>query len=102
MQRKPLTKFNIQYDKNPAESRNRRNIPQHNKAIYDKHTAKHHIQWQEAESIPFKIRNKIRMPTLATFTQYSFGNPGHSNQRRKRNNSNPNWKERSKTVTVCR
>ena len=28
MQRKPLTKFNIIYDKNSPESRNRRNIPQ--------------------------------------------------------------------------
>ena len=27
---------------------------------------------------------------------------GHSNQSRKRNKRNPNWKRRSKTLTVCR
>ena len=27
---------------------------------------------------------------------------GHSNQNRKRNKRNPNWKRRSKTLTVCR
>ena len=32
------------------------------------------------------------MPTLATFLQQSFGSPSHSNQRRKRNFKNPNWK----------
>jgi len=31
----------------------------------------------------------------------SFGSLGYSNQSRKRNKRNPNWK-RSKTLTVCR
>ena len=41
---------------------------------------------------------------MSTFTtiQYSFGSPSHSNQRRKRNKKNPNWKERSKPITICR
>ena len=43
----------------------------------------------------------LRSGTLATFIQHSFGSPGHSNQRRKGNNRNPNWKS-SKTVTVCK
>ena len=41
------------------------------------------------------------MSTLATFIQHSFGSPSHSNQRRKRNKTNPNSKIRSKTVTIC-
>ena len=49
------------------------------------------------ESIFPKIRNKTRMPTLATIIQHSFGSPSHGNQRRKRNKRNQNWKRR-KTV----
>ena len=30
------------------------------------------------------------------------GSPSHSNQRRKRNKRNPDWKRRSKTLTVWR
>ena len=40
--------------------------------------------------------------TLATFVQDSTGSPNHRDRTRKRNKRNPNWKERSKTVTVCR
>ena len=36
------------------------------------------------------------MSTLATFIQHSFGSPSHSNQRRRRNKRNPNWKEEIK------
>ena len=38
------------------------------------------------------------MPTLTTSIEHSFGSPSHSNQRRKRNKRNPDWK-RSKTLT---
>ena len=48
-----------------------------------------------------KVRNKIRVPTLTTTIQHSFGSFGHSNQSRKRNERNPNWKT-SKTLIVCR
>ena len=40
------------------------------------------------------------MSTLTTFIQHSFGSPSHSNQRRKTNERNPNWKGRSKSVTA--
>ena len=50
----------------------------------------------------WKISNKTRMSTLATFIQHSFGSPSHGNQRRTRNKRNPNCKRRSETVTVCR
>ena len=51
------------------------------------------------ESISPKVRNRTRVPTLTTTIQHSFGSFGHSNQSRKRNKRNPNWK-RSKTLTV--
>ena len=38
----------------------------------------------------------MRVPTLTTTIQHSFGSFSHSNQRRKRNKSNPNWKRRRK------
>ena len=49
------------------------------------------------ESISPKVRNKTRVPTFTATIQHSFGSFGHSNQRRKRNKRNPNWK-RSKTL----
>ena len=53
------------------------------------------------ESISPKARNKTRVPSLTTTIQHSFGSLSHSNQRRKRNKRNPDWKRRSKTVTVA-
>ena len=35
-----------------------------------------------------------RVPTLTTTIHHSFGGPSHSNQRRKRNKRNPDWKRR--------
>ena len=40
------------------------------------------------------------MPTLTTTIQHSSGSFGHSNQSRKRNKRNPDWKRRNKTLTV--
>ena len=42
------------------------------------------------------MRNKTRVPTFTTTIQHSFGSFGHSNQSRKRNKRNPNWKEEAK------
>ena len=85
----------------PPESRNRRNIPQHNKSCIWQTHSKHYPQWWKIESISHKVKNKTRVPTFTTTIQHSFGSLGHSNQSRKRNKRNPNWK-RSKTLTVCR
>ena len=41
-----------------------------------------------------------RMHTLTTSVEHSIGSPTHSNQTRKRNKMYPNWKERSKTITM--
>ena len=56
----------------------------------------------KTESISSKIRNKTRMPTLATFIQHSIGSSSQSNQTRKKKKRHPNQTGRSKTVTICR
>jgi len=86
--------------KNPPESRNRRNIP--NESYIWQTRSKHYPQWWKMESISPKVRNKTREPTLTTTIQHSFGSFRHSNQSRKINKRNQNWKRRSKTCTVCR
>ena len=48
-----------------------------------------------------KIRYKTRVPTFTATIQHSSGSFGHSNESRKRNKRNPNWKRRSKTLTVA-
>ena len=41
------------------------------------------------------------MSTPSIFIQNSFGHSRNSNQRRKRNKGNPNWKRRSEIVTFA-
>ena len=72
------------------------------KAVYDKPTANIILSGKKIESISLKVRNKTRVTTFTTNIQHSSGSFGHSNQSRKRNKRNPNWKRRSKTLTVCR
>ena len=88
--------------KNSLENNHRRNIYQHNKGhIWETHS-KHYPQWCKAESFSSKITHKTHVSTLTTVIQYSFRNPNYSNQRRKINKRNPDWKRRSKTPTVCK
>ena len=65
------------------------------KAIYDKPTANIILNGEKLKAFPIKSGRR-RVPTLTTTIQHSFGSFGHSNQSRKRNKRNPNWK-RSKT-----
>ena len=62
MQRKPLTDINIHYDKNPPESKNRRNIPQHNKVIYDKTTANIILNGEKLKAFPLKSGTRQGCP----------------------------------------
>ena len=48
-----------------------------------------------------KIRNKIRMPTLANFIYQSIRSSSYRNQIRKNIKRNTNWKGKSKIVSVC-
>ena len=68
------------------------------KAIYEKLTANILLNGEKLKAFPLRSG----MPTLAAFVKYNFGSPSNSNQRRKTNESNLNWKGRSNTVTVCR
>ena len=76
-------------------------IPQHNQSYIWQTHSKLYPQWWKIESISSKVRNKTRVPTFTTTIQHSFGSFGQSNQSRKINKRNLNWK-RSKTLTVCR
>ena len=66
------------------------------------------VKRREAKSKEEKERYKPlnaefqRIARRGTATiQHSSGSFGHSNQSRKRNKRNPNWKRRSKTLIVC-
>ena len=94
-------KFNTHLWKNPPESRHRGKLPQHNKGhIWQTHS-QHCSQWWKTETTSTKIRNKTRLPTLTTIIQHSLEVLAMT-IREKRNKRSPNWKRRSKTVTVCR
>ena len=40
------------------------------------------------------------MSIFTTIIQHNFGSPSYSNQRRKRNKRNPDWKRKSKALTL--
>ena len=86
---------------NSPESVHRRRLPQHNKDCTWQNHSKHHSQWWKTESIPLRSEIKQGCP-LSPLLFNSFRCPIYHNQRRKRNNKNPNWKRRGKTFTVCR
>ena len=69
------------------------------KAIYDKPTT-NIILNGELKVCLLKSGTRQGYP-LSCIIQHSFGSFSHSNQKRKRNKRNPDWK-RSKTLTVCR
>ena len=71
------------------------------KAIYDKPTANIIFNGEKLKTFLLKSGTRQGCP-LTSYIQHSFGSPSHSNQTRKRNKRNPNWKGRSKTATVCR
>ena len=71
------------------------------KAIYEKSTANVTLNGEKLKAFPPKIRNNVRLSSLTTSIQHSFGSSSYSNWRRKRNERNPDQK-RGKTLTVCR
>ena len=73
------------------------------KAIYEKPTANIILNGEKLKAFPLNaFRNRTRVLTFTTTVEHSFGSFSHSNQRRKRNKRNPDWKRSSKTLTVCR
>ena len=69
------------------------------KAIYDKPTA-NIILSGKLKAFPPGSGTRQGCPHKGV--QHSSGSPSYSNQRRKRNKKNPDWKRRSKALTVCR
>ena len=68
------------------------------KAIYDNTPANIILNGEKLKAFQ-EVRKKTRVPTLTITLQHSFRSFSHSNQRRKRNKRNPDWK-RSKTLTA--
>ena len=97
MHKKLLIKSNIHCGKNSPETRYRGNILNTIKAKYDKPIANNMLNNEKPEHT-----NTTRLSILTTFIQRSTENTSYSNQTRKINKKNDNWKERSKTITVCR
>ena len=70
------------------------------KAIYDKAIANIIFNGEKRKAFP--LRSGIRQGCLVIIViQHRSGSPSYSNQRRKRNKRNIDWK-RSKALTVCR
>ena len=67
------------------------------KAIYDKPTANIILNGEKFKAFTLKSGIRQGCPLSPLLLKFS-----HRNQRRKRNKKNPDWKRRSKTLTVCR
>ena len=102
MLKKHLINPALIYDKNSQQTRNRGNIPQHNKGHIRETYCHYHTQWAKTKSFPLKIRNKTRMSTFTILIQHGTGNSSHSGQTRKINKRLVNWEGESKTLIVCR
>ena len=71
------------------------------KAIYDKPTA-NILNGEKLKAFPLRSETRQGCP-LSPLLFNSFGSSDcYSNQRIKRNKRNPDWKRRSKALTVCR
>ena len=64
------------------------------KAIYDKPTANIIPNGEKWKVYPPKIRNETRVFAFTTIIQHRSGSPSYSNQRRKRNKKDPDWKKK--------
>ena len=72
------------------------------KAIYDKPTANIILNGEKLKALPLKSGTTLGCPLSPLLFNTVLEVFCHSNQSRKRNKRNPNWKRRSKTLTVCR
>ena len=72
------------------------------KTIYDKPTANITLNGENLKAFPLKSGTRQGCPFSPLLFNSSFGSFSHSNQRRKMNKRNPDWKRRSKTLTVFR
>jgi hypothetical protein len=85
---------------NLEEIRNRRNIIQYNKDMYDKRIANIILDEEKTEIISSKVRKETRVSTLTTLIQYSTRIVGQSNKARERNKRDTN--REAKTIAICK
>ena len=71
------------------------------KAKYDKPTENIILNGEKLKEFPLRLGTRQGCP-LSPVIQHSSGSPSYSNQIRKRNQRNSDWKRRSKVLTVCR
>ena len=71
------------------------------KATYDKHTGNVILNSKNL-NFSFKNQKQDKDSHLTTIIQDSIESPTQNNQARRRIKRYPNWKGRSKTVTICR
>ena len=71
------------------------------KSIYDNLTANIIVNGEKLKAVPEDQERAKTAHSCHFLIQHSIGSPSHSNETRKINKSNQNWK-RSESVTVCR
>ena len=88
--------------KKPLESKHKRNINQQKKAKYDKPKANIILNGEKLKAFPIKSGTRKGCPLSPLLFNIVLEILHHNNQRRERHKRNPDWKRRSKTLTVCR
>ena len=71
------------------------------KVIYEKSTG-NILNGEKLKAFPIKSGTRQECPLSPLLFNIVLEVLGHSKQSRKRNKRNPNWKRRSKALTVCR
>ena len=69
------------------------------KVIYDKPTANIISNKEKLKAIPLRLGTRQGCPLLPVL--FNMRSPSQNNYKRKRNKMDPNWKIRTKTVTIC-
>ena len=89
--------------KNLPESKNRRNIPEHNKSyIYDKPTANIILNGEKLKAFPLKSGTRQDCPFSQLLFNIVLEVLATAIKEEKEVKRNPDWKRRSTTLTVCR
>ena len=72
------------------------------KAIYDTPTANIILNGRKLKAFPIRSGTRQGCPISPLLFNIVLEILHHNNQRRERHKRNPDWKRRSKTLTVCR
>jgi hypothetical protein len=97
LQKKSSTSFNDQ----SSDTRNTRNVPQHNKGYIWQAYSQHHTKWGKLK--PFPLKSRMRQEcSFFTLIQHSLGIPSQNSKIGRRNKRNTNWKRSSQTIPIYR